>query len=241
MGWRIIDTDIADPYYVTAADEAISKLRKKNIVPNTLHFYRRNLPTVSIGRSRKIYDDVDVDECYNNNIKIIRRTTGGGTIYTDEDCLIYSLIFDIKDKELQSSREIFEHVCNSLVNGLKRLGINTVYKHPNDILLNGKKISGSAQIKKDNIVLIHGTILVDTDIELMKKVLRQSSNVKVSTIRREIGYAPLMNDIKEALKKEFERYFDTSMETSRFTIYENNLIEQLLKEKYNDDIWNFMR
>ena len=173
MGWRLIDTDITDPYYVTATDEAIAYARKEKKVPNTLHLYMRNPAAVSVGRSRKIHDDVDVGECIKNNVKIVRRTTGGGTIYTDKECLIYSLIFDKKNVGLQSSQEIFENVCNSIVNTLKKLDIHTTYKPPNDILLNGKKISGSAQIIKERIVLIHGTVLVDTDLELMKKVLKR--------------------------------------------------------------------
>ena len=71
MGLRLIDTDIADPYYVTAADEAIVHARKENKVCNTLHFYRRNPAAVSVGRSRKLHDDINVDECLKNNVKIV--------------------------------------------------------------------------------------------------------------------------------------------------------------------------
>ncbi len=241
MGWRLIDTDIADPFYVTAADEAISQARKEKKVENTLHFYRRNPAAVSIGRSRKIHEDINLDECLKNNVKIVRRTTGGGTIYTDKQCLIYSLVFNREGEELKSSQDIFENVCKSIVNTLERFDIDTVYKPPNDILLNGKKISGSAQIKKDNIVLIHGTLLLDTNLELMYTVLKKSKNSKASTICKEIGYAPSMRDIKEGLKKEFEMYFGINIEKTSFSTYENSLIDKLMKERYLNDAWNFMR
>jgi lipoate-protein ligase A len=241
MGWRLIDTDIADPYYVTAADEAISTARKENKIQDTLHFYRRDPSAVSVGRSRKIHEDVYVKECTINNVKIVRRTTGGGTIFTDKECLIYSLVFNREENELVSAQKIFDNVCNSIVISLKRFDINTVYKPPNDILLNDKKISGSAQIIKDNVVLIHGTILVDTDLEIMKRVLKLPKNVKVSTLSREIGYKPIMKEIKKALKKEFEMYFDTSFETTEFSTYENQLIEKLLNERYLKNSWNLMR
>lgn len=241
MGWRLIDTDIADPFYVTAADEAISQARKEKKVENTLHFYRRKPAAVSIGRSRKIHEDINLDECLKNNVKIIRRTTGGGTIYTDKQCLIYSLVFDKESKELKSSQEIFENVCKAIVNTLERFDIDTVYKPPNDILLNGKKISGSAQVIKGNIVLIHGSLLLDTNLELMNIVLKKSKNAKVSTICKEIGYTPSMRDIKEELKKEFEMYFDINIEKTTFSTYENNLIDKLLRERYLNYAWNFMR
>ncbi|UCD14028.1 MAG: lipoate--protein ligase family protein [Thermoplasmatales archaeon] len=241
MGWRLIDTDIADPYYVTAADDAISQARKEKRIQNTLHFYRRSPAAVSVGRSRKIHNDINLEECLKNNVKIVRRTTGGGSIYTDEQCLIYSLVFDRETGELHSSDEIFENVCHSLINTLERFNINAIYKPPNDILLNEKKISGSAQIKKDNIVLIHGTLLLDTNLGLMNTVLKKPRNVMVSTIRREMGFAPSMKEIKEELRKEFEMYFDINFEKTRFSTYENDLIDKLLKERYLNDKWNFMR
>ena len=147
----------------------------------------------------------------------------------------------MESKELKSSQDIFENVCMSIINTLERFDLDTVYKPPNDILLNGKKISGSAQMKKGNIVLIHGTLLLDTNLELMNTVLKKSKNAKVSTICKEIGYAPSMRDTKEGLKKEFEMYFDAIIEKTMFSTYENNVIEKLLKERYLNNAWNFMR
>lgn len=241
MSWRFIDTDITDPYYVTAADEAIALARKEKKVSNTLHFYRRKPAAISVGRSRKIHDDVNVDECLKNNVKIVRRTTGGGTIFTDKDCLIYSLAFNRKDAALPPSQKIFENICSSLVTALKKCDIDTVYKPPNDILLNGKKISGSAQIIKENIVLIHGTILIDTNLELMNKVLKQPKQTYVSTICRETNHILTMNDVKESLKKEFEDTFDTDIKKTELSTYETDLIKKLLKKRYCNDAWNYMR
>ena len=241
MGWRFIDTDNTNPYYVTAVDEAISLARKAKKVSNTLHIYRRKPAAVSVGRSKKIQDDINVDECLKNNVKIVRRTTGGGTIFTDKDCLIYSLVFDRKDAALSSSQKIFENICNSLITALKKFDIDAAYKPPNDILLNGKKISGSAQIRKENIVLIHGTILIDTDLELMNKVLKQSKQTYVSTIRSETNQILSMNDAKEVLKKEFEETFDTDFNKTHLSTYETELIKKLLKKRYHNDTWNYMR
>jgi lipoate-protein ligase A len=241
MDWRLIDTDRADPYYVTAADEAISLARKEKKVENTLHFYRRNTPTISIGRSRKIKDDINIDECIKNNIKIVRRITGGGTIYTDENCLIYSLIFDKDYKQNLQANKIFENICNSLTKAMKKFQINTVYKPPNDIHLNGKKISGSALIKKDNIILIHGTILLNTNLDMLNLVLKKKGDYNVSTIYKLLGFLPDIKDIKEKIKNEFEIYFDNTFIKKKFTHYEKKLIDKLLKEKYLNNQWNFKR
>ena len=241
MGWRLIDTAITDPYYVTALDEAISIARKEKKVENTLHFYSRKPAAVSIGRSKKIRYDVDIDACKKNNVKIVRRTTGGGSVYTDKGCLIYSLIFDKKRLRFSSPQEIFENICNCLVCGFKKIGIDALYKPPNDILLNVKKISGSAQIIKEDIVLIHGTVLVDTDLELMNKVLKKIKKGYVSTIYRETKKNISFNELKNVFKKEFEVTFNTGFEKTDISTYEKGLVNRLLNERYHNDSWNYMR
>ena len=207
MGWRLIDSHIADPYYVTAADDALATVRNIKAIPNTLHFYQRHPPAVSLGRGRKIHEDINLEECTKNDVKIIRRTTGGGTIYTDKDCLIYSLVFDQNDTTLSSSQEIFKDICNILVTTLEHFHIHAVYKPPNDLLLNGKKISGSAQIKKSNIILIHGTILVDTNLETMNTVLKHKKPQSVSSIAQETNNPPSIKEIKSQMITEYAQYF----------------------------------
>ena len=241
MNWRFIDSDIANPYFITAVDEAIYKARKENKVENTLHFYRRDPAAVSVGRSRKLHDDFHIKNCLVYDVKIIRRITGGGTIFTDKQCLIYCLVFNNERNKFNSSLKTFKTVCHSISNALNHLDINTVYKPPNDILLNGKKISGSAQIKKDNITLIHGTILIDTNLELMNKVLKNSTNTEVSTLSKEIGYVPSIEMIKKDMKKSFELYFNINFKKNTLSAYENILIRRLLKKRYLNKTWNFKR
>ncbi len=241
MKWRLIDTDLADPYYVTAADEVILQTVKDKKILNTLHFYRRNPPGISVGRSRIVDDDVDVCACHNNGVKIVRRASGGGTIFTDEGCLIYALTLRDFDKTDYAPIKTFQKVCSVIINTLNDFGIDAEYKSPNDVLLNKKKISGSAQIKKGNTLLVHGTILIYTDLELMRRVLKNVNSEYVSTISDECDTMPSVSDVKEKLKHEFECAFNVSIEPSSFTFGEQKLINRLVDEKYGKDEWNFRR
>lgn len=241
MEWRFIDTDLADPFYVTAADETLCNARMKEKIENTCHFYRRNLPTISVGRSRKIEEDINLLECNQKNVKVIRRTTGGGTIFTDKNCLIYSLVFDKQDINLNSSEEIFTKICNLISNSLRQLNVDTTFKPPNDILLKGKKISGSAQINKHNITLIHGTLLLDTDLNLMKSVLKNNKTNNVSTIFKEQKSLPDITKLKNTIKREFESYFQSEFTLSKFSSYEEEMIRKLIENRYKNDNWNLMR
>ncbi|MEM2900119.1 MAG: lipoate--protein ligase family protein, partial [Thermoplasmata archaeon] len=87
---RIIDTDLSRGSYSASLDEAIARAVSRGMEP-TLHFYRRSPPAVTLGYFCKIEDDVNVEYCKREGISIVRRWTGGGTIYTDENALVYGL------------------------------------------------------------------------------------------------------------------------------------------------------
>jgi lipoate---protein ligase len=241
MGWRLLITKNTNPYYVTALDDAIAIARKENKIANTLHFYQRNPPAISLGRSKKIFEDIDTEECKKNNIAILRRTTGGGTIFTDKGCLIYSLIFDKNDVVVSNHQDLFSFVCNSIVSALQKKNINTTYKPPNDILLNNKKISGSAQIKKKDIILIHGTLLVNTDILLLFKVLKNSKTDAITTLSKEIKTPVSIKNIREVLIKEFESTLNTTFALESLSSYEKKLCTSLLEKRYYNDSWTYGR
>lgn len=241
MGWRHINTDLADPYYVTAADEAITILRQKNHVPNTIHFYRRNQPTISVGRSRKIHEDIHLQNCQKYNVTIIRRTTGGGTIYTDPGCLIYSLIFNKNDTPFSSTEDIFKHICTAIITALNTFQITTQFKPPNDILLNGKKISGAGLIKKDDIILIHGTLLISTNLVIMQQVLNISSKTSVTTLQKEEPAIPSVIDLYTSIANHFAQIFQTNLLLGSLNEEEKALITQLIQTRYRKQNWTYMR
>ena len=239
MGWRLLDSGVADPYVVTAADDAIAEARKINNVPNTLHFYQRKNPTISLGRSRSIKKDVNLKECSSHHITIIRRTTGGGTIFTDKGCLIYSLAFDHQEYTFPHPEQLFETICGSIATALSSFQIPTTYKPPNDLLISGKKISGAAQIQKQHTTLIHGTILVHTNLALMNSVLCLPTCPPVTTLAQECTTPPTIPEIKKAMQYQFKQVFNTTFTPSQFTKYEQQLIQQLLKKRYHNPTWNF--
>lgn len=238
MGWRLIDTDLKDPYFVTAADEVLLLLRDQQLIPNTIHFYRRNQPTISIGRSRKIKVDTHLQFCKTHHIPIIRRTTGGGTIYTDPGCLIYTLVFN-HDK-LQSTM-IFQQICQRIINCLKKYQINPTYKPPNDILVKGKKISGSAQRRKQNAILLHGTLLINTDLNMMNQALTHSPVKSITTLYQETTKEISIERLKQDLLSEFSQYLETSIEPASFTPNELEQIQELIEQRYTKKEWNHAR
>lgn len=235
----MIDTDIEHPFFVTAADEAIATALAKGKVKDTLHFYRRDPPGISIGYFRRVSEDVDLKRCSEEGVVVLRRTSGGGTIFTDKNQLIYGLA---TGKRLGGTVEdSFKVVCTALVKALITLGVEAEYKPPNDIVVNGKKISGSAQSLKDNVTLMHGTVILDLDTGLMSRVLKEKKPGYVSSVKHETGLSLDVGELKQAIVKELSAVLNTQFLEAGLSEYENNLTRELIKNKYSSDEWNLKR
>lgn len=234
----MIDTDLNHPYYVTAADEALTISCGEYSGENTLHFYRRNPPAISIGYFRKVDEDIDLQACEKLGITIVRRTSGGGSIYTDPDQLIFSVItnrplgYDVEHS--------FQVVCIALIKALKMCGIHATFKPPNDVLVNDKKVSGAAQVKK-KAYLTHATIILDLDNKIIERVLKNAKLGYTSSIQKECGFTPEISDLKRALQNAFQEQLGIKFENGKFSETEKKCIQELIENKYSTDAWNFKR
>ncbi|MDO9537575.1 MAG: biotin/lipoate A/B protein ligase family protein [Thermoplasmata archaeon] len=247
MNWRLVDSDLQEPAYTVAADEAMTMARSKDIVPNTLHFYRRKHPTVSLGYFQKADIVLNLEFCKENDIQIVRRTTGGSAIYTDSNHLIYGLA--VNEETLPGSREqTFKKVCSAIVLGLEYMGVKAVFKPVNDVLVDGRKISGSAQMRRWGIILQHGTLILRNEPEMMLGALKmdmqkvKERGLKPATYATSLAEVmdepPAIVNVKKALESSFERIFDISLVRTDFSMYEKDKIEELVRTKYGLEEWN---
>lgn len=239
MLWRLIDTDLAPPAYTSAADEAIVIARQKNIAPNTLHLYRRDRPTVSLGYFENARESVNLEMAKEKGVTLVRRMSGGSAIFTDPNQIIYSVVLG-KEMVPESPNETFPIVCGGIVKAMEILGIEAEFKPINDVLVKGRKISGSAQTRKWDVVLQHGTLIVDADFTLMFKILRtKKKKVKtqegMTSLAKELGRVPPMEEVKAAIVKGFSQQFNVDIVKGVLTHFERNTIERLTDEKYGKD------
>ena len=244
--WRLVDSGVVSPEYSAASDEAIVNARRAGSVPNTVHFYIRDSPTISIGYNRSVEKSVFTEEAARRNVKIIRRFSGGSAVFTDKGQLIFSLILDasLLPSDIVES---YEKMCRAVIRGLLILGIKAEYKPVNDILVGGKKISGSAQLRRGGIVLHHGTMLVDTDLESLAAVLKPPQGKKddqpvirqVTSLREAMGEAPDMQVLKRALVKGISDAFGATLYPRSLTPQEIADIDALIEEKYGSRDWNW--
>jgi len=234
------------PPLSAALDEAILEAHIDGEVPNTLHFYRRSVPTISVGYFQKITETVDVSECSRRGVSIVRRMSGGSSIYTDQGQLIYGLV--VHDADLPGSREeSFRIVCTALAETISSFGVKAEHKPVNDVEVEGKKVSGNAQLRRKGSVLQHGTVLVDTDLSAMDAVLRVSPSnqrgiarpsQRVTTLARLLGTAPDMDILKSRLTAGLARAFGAEFMPGNLSERELVLVARLVEERYGRRDWN---
>ena len=254
--WRLLRLETHDAYTNMAIDEAILTARTRNLAPNTIRFYRWNPSAVSIGKFQSIENEVQLDKCKKYGVDVVRRITGGGAVYHDtEGEITYSVVANKKDLKAENINAVYAKFYGGIAEALRILGVNTDFNEGNaktcpNLTVNSKKISGSAQSHKKGVVLQHGTLLVDVDLEEMFIFLRvpwaktcmEVVNVakhKITSIHKEIERAVSIKEVEQALIQGFRRALKIELVNGELTVYECELAEKLCKEKYSTNDWNF--
>jgi lipoate-protein ligase A len=157
---------------VPADNFALEKYFLSACTSDFLLFYV-NRPSVIVGRNQQIEAEVNIAFCRENGIEIVRRISGGGTVYHDYGNINYAFIGH--RKTIPVFDENFTH---PLLAALQSLGIPVSVGARKELLVNGKKISGTAAHVTGERILFHGTLLYQTDLNKMQQALQGESSLR---------------------------------------------------------------
>jgi lipoate-protein ligase A len=160
------EPDSTDPYYNLAYEEYILAHKREG----DWFMLWQNANTIVVGMNQNPLEEIDADFVRDHSINVIRRMTGGGAVYHDLGNLNYSFITDAGDPERLSMERFTGAICGAL----GAMGIRAEASGRNDIIIQGKKISGTAQRLLNGRLLLHGTLLFDSDLSMVAKALRPS-------------------------------------------------------------------
>ncbi len=219
---RIIDSNYCQGFLGTSIEKSIAIAREKDIVPNTLHFFIRKDKVISVGRFTDI-TKFDLEYLKSKNILILRRYTGGGVIYTDEYQLLYALII----KQKFTVNDLFDIVCSIVVEILNNYGLKAQHKKPNDVLVNGRKISGNAILKLGNTYLLDGTIILDYPEDYPEMFFKSKP---ITSLYQQLGFKVTHNEIKNKFMKCIKNKLCTEIIHGNLTQYELILTKDLLQQ-----------
>lgn len=129
---------------------------------DTVFLFWRTTPTLMVGRYQNVLEEVDKAYADAHNIRIVRRMSGGGTIYTDMGGWQFTFIQQAEGEEIQ-----FQQYISPVIDALAELGVRAEFNGRNDLTIGGRKFSGNAQYRLGGRVVHHGSLLFDTDFEQM--------------------------------------------------------------------------
>ena len=232
-----IDNQSRDGAYNHALEEYLIKNLKRE-----LFMIWQNDNTVLLGRNQNPYKEVNWDYMNETQAKLVRRPSGGGCIYTDKNIVQYTII---TKKEEDSLRKFTEPV----VNYLNEKGVKAEFTGRNDIIVDGRKISGNAQYKDRELMIHHGSIIYqDSSIDIGKLLtpakLKLAKKSLTSVKSRITSLKSMMNmDISmfiEELKNYIKNYYHIN-ENYVLSADELQKVEEIRKNKYANDEWTYGR
>lgn len=236
-----LETHSVDPFYNLAFEEYILCHRRKG---NYLILWQ-NENTIVVGRYQNTKAEIDAAFVEAHNIHVVRRATGGGAVYHDLGNLNYSFITDVESAE-QITKEKF---ITPIVSALQELGLSAEASGRNDILVDGRKVSGTAQRLEKGRLLHHGTLLFDADLTVLAGALNVDTekfcSKGIQSVRSRVG------NIRACLKedmalRDFWAFLRTKLagsDSGEAQLFPAELesIQTLCREKYGTWDWNFGR
>jgi lipoate-protein ligase A len=235
-----IENNATDPYFNFALEYYL--ITEKQLSEDQVFIFWRTEPTLMIGKYQNTIEEINDDYAKKNNINVVRRITGGGTIYTDMGGWQFSFI-----TRGQAETIDFNKYIGPVIAGLEKLGVPAEFNSRNDLVIEGKKFSGNAQCMLNGYTLHHGSLLFNTDFEQMVKCLTVDDYKIISKGIKSVKER--VTNISEHLMKPIDTdtfrtvMVDSIMQGStkkyELTAADLERIDVLAKEKFKSWEWNY--
>jgi lipoate-protein ligase A len=246
-----------------AIDEAILDFHVQREVPPTLRVYQWDPPALSLGYHQSIEHDVDVARCREAGVEVIRRITGGGAVLHARE-LTYSIVSAVNDGIPESIAGSYRFLSEGLIACYKILGLDVELRPGRnttrsaacfsvatlaDLTYQGKKLAGSAQARRRNTLLQHGSLPIHSHADVLFSVLRFPSeqsrhkarslyNKRMLTLGEVIGKDIDVQDLAESLREGFARALGIRFYEDGLTEEEIRRSQELASVKYGTHQWN---
>ncbi|WZY01850.1 biotin/lipoate A/B protein ligase family protein [Bacillus sp. FSL W7-1360] len=273
--WRFIAFEKHDPAYNMALDEALLNWHSEGKIPPTIRFYGWNPPTLSIGYFQQLEKEIDMEAVRRHQLGFVRRPTGGRGVLHEHE-LTYSVIVSEAHPDMpQTVTEAYRVISEGLLEGFKKLGLDAYFAVPKtadetaalknprssvcfdapswyELVVEGRKVAGSAQTRQKGVILQHGSILLDIEEDKLFDLFRYPSERVRERLQKQFAKkAVAINALREtpvtleeasqAFHYGFEKGLGIKLAPYTLTREEDAYVAQLAKTRYATAEWNERR
>lgn len=273
--WYFIDSGPCAPSYNMALDEALLDWHSEGLIPPVIRFYEWNPATLSIGYFQSVEKEIDMEAVRRLGLGFVRRPTGGRGVLHEHE-LTYSVIVSEDYPDMPATvTEAYRVISEGLLKGFQSLGLEAYFSIPNtpvklqalkspktavcfdtpswyELVVEGKKVAGSAQTRQKGVILQHGAILLDLDDEKLVQTFKFSTDEAREKVKKSINQKAVA--INKLLQKKipidickvaFRDGFSEALnvELVPFSLNEKQIeyVKTLEKRRYANDEWNFKK
>ncbi|WP_091272584.1 lipoate--protein ligase family protein [Alteribacillus persepolensis] len=273
--WYFIDSKNCSPAYNMAMDEMLLHWHSQGEIPPIVRFYDWNPPTLSIGYFQKVHKEINVEAVEKHGLGFVRRPTGGRGVLHDKE-LTYSVIVSEEHPQMPATvTEAYRVISEGILQGFRYLGLDAYFSVPRtkaeenelknprsavcfdapswyELVVEGRKIAGSAQTRQKGVILQHGSIILDIDEDkLFDLFLYKNERIRQRMQRAFKSKAVAINELLEtpvdieqvsaAFHKGFAKGLNVDWEPYQLTQQQEQEVWELAEKKYGNDEWNFRR
>lgn len=273
--WNFIDSGDCTPAFNMALDELLLIWHSEGKIPPTIRFYGWNPPSLSIGYFQKVDREINMDAVINYGLGFVRRPTGGrGVLHEDE--LTYSVIVKEDYPGMPTTvTEAYRFISEGILRGFQLLGLQAEFAVPRsetdkealknprsavcfdapswyELVVEGRKVAGSAQTRQKGVILQHGSILLDLDEdklfslfkypnERVKERMQLAFKNKAVAINDISRHSITLTEAKEAFRQGFSEGLNIAFEQYELTGEQLIEVQELAKMRYESNDWNYKR
>ena len=272
--WHYVDSGKCRPSFNMALDEALLELHSRGEIGPVLRFYEWEPATLSIGYFQRIEKDIDMEKVKELGLGFVRRPTGGRGVLHEHELTYSVIVSEAYEGMPETVTEAYRVISGGLLEGFRNLGLQAEFSIPDkditeqlrspksgvcfdapswyELVVEGKKVAGSAQTRQKGVILQHCAILMSLDVDKLTSIFTYSSPALKERVRRTLPDRAIaidrltdrdisVNECKEAFSKGFEESLDIILEPLELTDAQLALVERIEKEKYANDDWNFKK
>ncbi|MFC6039906.1 biotin/lipoate A/B protein ligase family protein [Paenisporosarcina macmurdoensis] len=273
--WYFINSGACRPSYNMALDEALLDWHSEGLLPPIVRFYGWTPATLSIGYFQNVEKEINMEEVKKHNLGFVRRPTGGRGVLHEHE-LTYSIIVSEDYPNMPATvTEAYRVLSEGLLIGFQKLGLDAYFSVPDtvekksdlknpksavcfdapswyELVVEGKKVAGSAQTRQKGVILQHGAILLDLDEDKLVSLFNYPSEEVKARVRRGLPEkAVAINRIRktpatieeciEAFKSGFAEGLDVNLEPYSLTNEQIEYVKELETRRYAHDDWTYRK